>query len=346
MFGRGRGARGTAGGGFSMPGPDRQFALTVDFVEAATGGRKRIALSPDEWLDVTIPAGIEQDQVLRLKGKGAPGFGGGPPGDALIEVHVAPHPLFRREGDNINVDLPVSLAEAVLGARVPVPTVGGPVTMTIPKGSDTGTRLRLRGRGIHRRGHTAGDQYVTLKVVIGASGDPELAQFLEEWAKTHPVNPRRDIEAAGAPRRKGLPREPPRDRGRRTGPALRRTRPRRAGALDRATLGGAGDAARGRSRDLAVSRGRCRARRVDPRHPAANFPPTKKRCRWCSACWIRSIACAARCAGCAVRSKASRATSARRSATPCERRRRANNRLPGSTAAPFPPAEAGSGDGS
>jgi DnaJ-class molecular chaperone len=196
MFGRGRGARGTAGGGFAMPGPDRQFALTIDFVEAATGGRKRIALSPDEWLDVTIPAGIEQDQVLRLKGKGAPGFGGGPPGDALIEVHVAPHPLFRREGDNINVDLPVSLAEAVLGARVPVPTVGGPVTMTIPKGSDTGTRLRLRGRGIHRRGHTAGDQYVTLKVVIGASGDPELAQFLEEWAKTHPVNPRRDIEAA------------------------------------------------------------------------------------------------------------------------------------------------------
>jgi DnaJ-class molecular chaperone len=179
-----------------MPGPDRQFALTIDFVEAATGGRKRIALSPDEWLDVTIPAGIEQDQVLRLKGKGAPGFGGGPPGDALIEVHVAPNPLFRREGDDINVELPVSLAEAVLGARVPVPTVGGPVTMTIPKGSDTGTRLRLRGRGIHRRGHAAGDQYVTLKVVIGASGDPELTQFLEEWAKTHPVNPRRDIEAA------------------------------------------------------------------------------------------------------------------------------------------------------
>jgi DnaJ-class molecular chaperone len=201
MFGRGRGPRGAAGagpggGGFSMPGPDRQFALTIDFVEAAIGGKKRIALSPDEWLDVTIPPGIEQDQVLRLKGKGAPGFGGGPPGDALIEVHVAPHPFFRREGDDIHVELPVSLAEAVLGARVPVPTVGGPVTMTIPKGSDTGTRLRLRGRGIHRRGRAAGDQYVTLKVVIGASGDPELAQFLEDWAKKHPVNPRRDIEAA------------------------------------------------------------------------------------------------------------------------------------------------------
>lgn len=203
MFGRGGGPRGAAGsrpggGGFSMPGQDRQFALTIDFVEAATGGRKRIALSPDEWLDVTIPPGIEQDQVLRLKGKGAPGFGGGPLGDALIEIHVAPHPFFRREGDDIHVELPVSLAEAVLGARVPVPTVAGPVTMTIPKGSDTGARLRLRGRGIHRPGHAAGDQYVTLKVVIGASGDPELAQFLEEWAKRHPIDPRREMGMAGS----------------------------------------------------------------------------------------------------------------------------------------------------
>jgi DnaJ-class molecular chaperone len=202
MFGRG-GARGTrgagrAGEGFKMPGPDRQFTLTIDFALAATGGKQRLALSPAEWLDVTVPPGIEQDQVLRLKGKGGLGFGGGPPGDALIEVHVAPHPFFRREGDDIHVELPVSLSEAVLGARVRVPTVSGPVTMTIPQGSDSGTRLRLRGKGIHRKrrgpqttGETTGDQYVTLKVVIGASGDPELAKFLEEWAKTHPTEPRR-----------------------------------------------------------------------------------------------------------------------------------------------------------
>ena len=132
-----------------MPGPDRQFALTVDFVEAATGGRKRLALSPDEWLDVTIPAGIEQGQVLRLKGKGAPGFGGGPPGDALIEVHVAPHPLFRREGDDIHVELPVSLAEAVLGARVPVPTVERPGHDDDPEG------LRHRHKAAAaRQGHS------------------------------------------------------------------------------------------------------------------------------------------------------------------------------------------------
>jgi len=195
MFGRGArrgGQAGPAGEGFSMPGPDRHFTLLIDFVTAVTGGKQRLALSPDEWLDVTIPPGIEDGQVLRLKGKGAPGFGGGAPGDALIEVHIAPHPWFRREGDNIHMELPVSLAEAVLGARVPVATVTGPVTMTIPKGSDTGARLRLRGKGVHRRGHSAGDQYVTLKVVIGHSGDAELAEFLEGWSKTHLSDPRRD----------------------------------------------------------------------------------------------------------------------------------------------------------
>ena len=155
MFGRGgprraAGRAGAAARASRCPAPTGTITLTIDFVEAATGGKQRLALSPDEWLDVTIPPGIEEGQVLRLKGKGGPGFGGGPPGDALIEVHVAPHPFFRREGDNIHVELPVSLAEAVLGARVPVPTVTGPVTMTIPKGSDTGARLRLRGKGIHR----------------------------------------------------------------------------------------------------------------------------------------------------------------------------------------------------
>jgi DnaJ-class molecular chaperone len=197
MFGRG-GTRGggRAGEGFSMPGPDRHYSLTIDFVTAATGGKQRLALSPDQWLDVTIPPGIEQGQILRLKGKGGPGLGGGPAGDALIEIHIAPHPFFRREGDDIHVELPVSLAEAVLGARVPVPTVTGPVTMTIPNGSDTGAQLRLRGKGIHRKrrgAETSGDQYVTLKVVIGASDDPELAKFLEDWAKQHPTEPRREM---------------------------------------------------------------------------------------------------------------------------------------------------------
>jgi DnaJ-class molecular chaperone len=193
------GSRGAAGGGrrggghgFAMPGGDRLYTLTVDFVEAAAGAKKRLSLAPDSWLDVTIPPGIDEGQVLRLKGKGDPGVGGAPPGDALIEVHIMPHAYFRRDGDNILVELPVSLTEAVLGGRITVPTVTGPVTMTIPKGSDTGTQLRLRGKGIQRRGGE-GDQIVSLKVVIGDSRDAELARLLEGWAPHHQTDPRRGM---------------------------------------------------------------------------------------------------------------------------------------------------------
>ena len=189
--GRGRGRTG-AGERIRMRGPDRHFTLTVEFAEAATGDKKRLSLSPNEWLDVTIPAGIEDGQVLRLRGKGAPGIGGGETGDALIEVHVVPHPLFKRDGDNIRIDLPVSLAEAVLGARIAVPTVTGQVTMTVPKGSDAGTVLRLRGKGIQRRTNP-GDQLVTLQVVIGEAKDPELAEWLEKWAPRHPFDPRGEM---------------------------------------------------------------------------------------------------------------------------------------------------------
>jgi DnaJ-class molecular chaperone len=190
----GRGRRGDAGAGYRARGADRHFTLTVDFVTAAIGGKQRLSLAPEEWLDVTIPAGVEDGQVLRLRGKGGPGFGGGTAGDALIEVHVAPHPLFRRDGDNILLELPVSLAEAVLGARVSVPTVTGPVTMTIPKGSDTGGLLRLRGKGIQKK--NPGDEIVTLKVFIGHSSDSELAAFLEKWAPQHPFDPRQGMPRA------------------------------------------------------------------------------------------------------------------------------------------------------
>jgi DnaJ-class molecular chaperone len=205
MFGRGGARRpgrqsGRPGeGSGAAAGSDRRFTLTIDFVEAAVGGKRRLSLTAEESLDVTIPPGIEDGQVLRLKGKGGAPLPGVPAGDALIEVHVSPHAYFRRVGDDIHVELPVSLAEAVLGARVPVPTVTGPVTMTIPKGSDAGTQLRLRGKGIGRRSTRAGesaregDQYVTLKIVIGASGDDELAQFLTGWAERHPTDPRRGM---------------------------------------------------------------------------------------------------------------------------------------------------------
>ncbi|MGH7029576.1 MAG: DnaJ C-terminal domain-containing protein [Stellaceae bacterium] len=195
--GRGRRGPGGAGSGqgFRAHGGDRSFSMNIDFTEAANGAKKRLSLAADQWLDVTIPAGLEDGQVLRLKGKGGPGIGGGATGDALIEVHVAPHPLFRRDGDDIRIELPVSLAEAVLGARVTVPTVTGPVTMSIPKGSDTGTVLRLRGKGIQRR-RNPGDQYVTLKVAIGPGNDAELAEFVEKWAARHPFDPRQGMPTA------------------------------------------------------------------------------------------------------------------------------------------------------
>jgi DnaJ-class molecular chaperone len=193
-FGSAGRRRGETGAGFRARGADRHFTLTVDFVTAATGGKQRLSLAPEEWLDVTIPAGVDDGQVLRLRGKGGAGFGGGTAGDALIEVHVAPHPFFRRDGDNILLELPVSLAEAVLGARVSVPTVTGPVTMTIPKGSDTGRQLRLRGKGIQKK--NPGDEIVTLKVFIGHGSDPELAAFIEKWAPQHPFDPRQGMPRA------------------------------------------------------------------------------------------------------------------------------------------------------
>lgn len=171
--------------GFSVRGADARYQLTVDFLDAAAGATKRLTLPDGKTLDVNIPAGLKDGQVLRLKGQGMPGFGDAPPGDALIEVQVAPHPVFRREDNNVIVELPVTLQEAVLGARIEVPTIGGRVTVTVPPGSANGARLRLRGRGI-----AGGDQFVELKVVLPTDDEPELAEFLKTWKPRHPVNPR------------------------------------------------------------------------------------------------------------------------------------------------------------
>jgi DnaJ-class molecular chaperone len=199
FFGRGRGTGGAAGAGgdseFRLRGEDRLYMLPVDFVDAVVGARRRLTLPDGKSLDVTIPPGTEDAQVLRLRGQGGPGLNGGPPGDALIEVHVAPHPFFRRDGDDIHIEVPVTLAEAVLGGRITVPTPSGPVAMTVPKQSDSGTRLRLRGKGVPaHRGRAAGDQYVTLRIVLGENAaDRELAEFLERWAPGHAFDPRRSM---------------------------------------------------------------------------------------------------------------------------------------------------------
>src|SRR5258708_976899 len=139
-------------------------------------------------LDVAIPPGLVDGQILRLRGKGAPGTGG--PGDALIEVEVLPDRRFTREGDDISLELPVSLSEAVLGGRIRVPTPTGDRTMTVPKESNTGTILRLKGKGAPRRGGGHGEQFVKLKVVLPKPPDPELEAFFSNWHKGKALNPR------------------------------------------------------------------------------------------------------------------------------------------------------------
>lgn len=166
-------------------GRDLHYALTVSFLDAAKGAQRRLTLPDGSTLDVTIPAGLEDGQVLRLRGKGAPAQAAkGKPGDALIEVQVAPHPFFRRDGKTIELDLPVTLKEAILGGKVNVPTIDGPVAMTLPANA-AGKRMRLKGRGI-----AGGDQYVVPKPVMPDADEPELAALLKDWTPRHDRNPR------------------------------------------------------------------------------------------------------------------------------------------------------------
>ena len=189
-FGGGGAPRGATGGRrFSARGSDAHYTLTISFLDAANGTTRRITLPEGRTLDVRIPAGVRDGHVLRLKGQGMPGLGDGPPGDALVEIAVAPHPLFRREGDDIIVELPVTIQEAVLGTALEVPTIKGKVRVTVPPNSGTGTRLRLRGRGIHQ-----GHQFVQLHVVLPPTEEPELAEFLKSWHPRNPFNPREGLE--------------------------------------------------------------------------------------------------------------------------------------------------------
>jgi DnaJ-class molecular chaperone len=159
-------------------GRDIRFPLNVDFLDAVIGGRRRVQLSEGgRTLDVTIPPGVESGQTLRLKGQGGPGMNGGPPGDALVELRVREHPYFRRDGDNIHMDMPISLAEAIDGARIQAPTPAGPVTLTIPPGANTGMVLRLKGKGV---GGT-GDQFVRLQVSLPDPVDEDLKKFVRKW---------------------------------------------------------------------------------------------------------------------------------------------------------------------
>lgn len=177
-------------------GRDRIFAIELDFLQAALGEKRRLTMSEGgRTLDVAIPAGVMDGQQIRLRGQGDPGIAGGPNGDILINVTVRPHSIFRREGQNVLIELPISLPEAVLGATVKVPTVDGTVNLKVPAGSNTGTTLRLKGKGIASRSGARGDQLVKLKVVLPDQPDKELKDWVEKWAESHPYDARSRLNA-------------------------------------------------------------------------------------------------------------------------------------------------------
>ncbi|MEZ6024414.1 MAG: J domain-containing protein [Hyphomonadaceae bacterium] len=173
-------------GGYSkMRGRDIRFTLDIDFLDAVNGAKRRISLAEGRTLDVNIPAGVETGQVLRLKGQGGGGAGRSA-GDALVELNVRPHQFFRREVQDIHMDLNISLTEAVEGRRVQAPTPSGPVSLTIPAGTNTGKVLRLKGKGVAGQG----DQFVRLLVVLPETPDEELKKFVKKWPKRDYTPPR------------------------------------------------------------------------------------------------------------------------------------------------------------
>ena len=184
--GRGGGGGGGFSGGFggfgrrqaAPKGANTTYRLVVPFADAAALKPQRVTMGDGSTVDLKLPAGVESGTQMRLAGKGQQGPGGA--GDAIVTIEVEPHRFFTRDGDDVRLDLPVSLSEAVLGAQVRVPTVEGPVMLTVPKGSSSGKTLRLKGRRFHRKGGGRGDQLVTLMVDLPVDDDA-LVEFVQGW---------------------------------------------------------------------------------------------------------------------------------------------------------------------
>lgn len=182
-----------ARGNTQMQGQDRHFSMEVEFLDALNGTSTQVGLPDGQMLDLKIPPGTRDGQTLRLRGKGEPGFNGGPTGDALIDIRVRPHAFYTRDGDDIRFELPVSLREAVLGGKIRVPTPSGPVSVTLQPNSNTGKVLRLKGKGAPKRPDGHGDAYVTLKLVLPEQPDAELTQFMQAWAAGEHQQPRKTM---------------------------------------------------------------------------------------------------------------------------------------------------------
>jgi DnaJ-class molecular chaperone len=174
--------------GSAIPGQDVTATATVTLNEAAHGGTRRLELPTGREIEFKIPPGIQDGKQIRLKGQGMPAPHGGPPGDVLITITIAPHPLFKVEGANLRLELPIALYEAVLGAKVRVPTLDGAVELAVPANTSSGRTFRLKGKGLP--GKEPGDLYVTAKIIMPDGKDAELEKLMEHWRETKPYDPR------------------------------------------------------------------------------------------------------------------------------------------------------------
>jgi DnaJ-class molecular chaperone len=180
------GGRGRAQQARAAKGEDFNAAITVSLSEAVDGGTRRVAMQNGEQIDVKIPVGVQSGQTIRVKGRGGAGRGGGPNGDVLLQIAVAAHPFITREGNDLRMDLPVTLKEAVAGGKVTVPTLSGALALNVPAGSNTGSILRLKGKGVPAHGREdAGDLYVRLVISLPDTPDPALKAFVEGWPTSY-----------------------------------------------------------------------------------------------------------------------------------------------------------------
>jgi DnaJ-class molecular chaperone len=180
-----------------QPGADLESELEIPFSTAVTGGHAQVSIQRAtgkvDSIRVKIPAGIEEGKKIRLRGQGESGLNGGPEGDLLIKIRIAPHPFFRRRGDDLDVRVPVTLLEAAEGAKVEVPTPTGTVALRVPPGTSSGARLRVKGHGVARSGKTAGDLYAEILIALPKPLEGSEIQQIREICDKHPQNPRADL---------------------------------------------------------------------------------------------------------------------------------------------------------
>ncbi len=186
-------SRGARRQSFAFRGDDVRYTLQVAFLEAINGTSKQVKMGDGKQLKISIPPGTKDGDLLRLRGQGHPGAGGGPPGDAIVAIKVSAHSNFKREGSVIRLDLPITLKEAVDGGKVSTPTPGGGVTLTLPPNTSSGKVLRLKGKGVPSGKGKAGDMLVRLMIVLPDEIDPALKKCLAEWQPKKDYNPRKNL---------------------------------------------------------------------------------------------------------------------------------------------------------